>query len=187
MILPIMAYGSPVLKQKAGFIDKDYPGLTELIKNMFETMYKAPGVGLAAPQVGISIRLFVIDATPYSDEDPSLKGSKKVFINPEILNSDGDPYKFNEGCLSIPHIREDIERPPQIRLRYQDEDFKQYEEDFSGILARIIQHEYDHVDGILFTDRISAFKKTLLKSKLQNISKGNIQVDYKMKFPLFRR
>lgn len=187
MILPIMAYGSPVLKQKADFIEKDYPGLNALIDNMFETMYHAPGVGLAAPQVGVSIRLFVIDAAGYSEDEPELKDFRRVFINAEIVESTGNPYKFNEGCLSIPHIREDIDRPPHIRLKYVDEHFNPYEEEFSGIAARIIQHEYDHIDGILFTDRISPFRKTLLKSKLNNISRGNITVNYRMKFPHFAK
>ncbi len=187
MILPIVAYGTPVLKQKGAFIDAEHPGLAELIANMFETMYNAPGVGLAAPQVGVSIRLFVLDASPFADEHPELEGVKKVFINAEIIEDSGEEWKFNEGCLSIPHIREDVERKPVIRLRYQDENFNSFEETFDGILARIIQHEYDHIDGILFTDRLSQLRRTLLRGKLQEISKGKVKVDYRMKFPQFRR
>jgi peptide deformylase len=187
MILPITAYGSPVLKQKGAEIDPGHSGLDTLIGNMFETMYHAHGVGLAAPQVGESLRLFVVDATPFADEEPVLNGYKKVFINAQILDEQGDKWKFNEGCLSIPTIREDVERMPQIRMRYQDEHFIEHEEVFNGLLARIIQHEYDHIEGILFTDRISQLRKTLLRSKLQHISRGNVKVDYRMKFPLLRK
>ncbi|HOY49222.1 MAG TPA: peptide deformylase [Flavobacteriales bacterium] len=187
MILPIVAYGTPVLKQKGAFIDSEHPGLKELIANMFETMYHAPGVGLAAPQVGHSIRLFVLDASPFSDEHPELDGVKKVFINAEIVEESGDDWKFNEGCLSIPHIREDVDRKPTIRMKYQDENFNSFEETFDGILARIIQHEYDHIDGILFTDRLSQLRRTLLRGKLQDISKGRVKVDYRMKFTQLRR
>jgi peptide deformylase len=187
MILPIVAYGSPVLKQKAAEILPGHAGLESLISNMFETMYHAHGVGLAAPQVGESVRLFVIDATPFADEEPLLNGYKKVFINAQIEEESGEKWKFNEGCLSIPTIREDVERKPEIKLTYQDENFQQHEELFSGLLARIIQHEYDHIEGMLFTDRISQLRKTLLRSKLQNISKGNVKVDYRMKFPLLRK
>jgi peptide deformylase len=187
MIYPIVAYGTPVLKQQAALIDRENPDLQDIIKNMFDTMYNAHGVGLAAPQVGFSIRLFIVDASPFEDEDPALKGVKKVFINAQIIEEEGKEWKFNEGCLSIPTIREDIERKPVIRMKYQDENFVEYEETFSGILARVIQHEYDHIEGILFTDRLSQLRRTLLKSKLQDISKGKVQVDYRMKFPLLRR
>lgn len=187
MIYPIVAFGSPVLKKKAAFIDENYPELKDIIENMFETMYKAPGVGLAAPQVGLSIRLFVIDASPFEEDEPALKGVKKVFINAEIVEETGDAWKFNEGCLSIPGIREDVERCPVIRMKYQDENFNAHEETFSGILARVIQHEYDHIDGILFTDRLSQLRRTLLQGKLQNISRGKVNVDYRMKFPQLRR
>lgn len=187
MILPIVAYGTPVLKQKAAFIDPEYPELDELIGNMFETMYNANGVGLAAPQVGVSIRLFVIDATPFAEDEPELKGLKKVFINAEMLEESGDKWKFNEGCLSIPTIREDIERQPEILISYRDEKFVEHREHFSGILARIIQHEYDHIEGTLFTDRISQLRKALIKTKLSNISRGNVKVDYRMKFPMRKK
>lgn len=182
MIYPIIAYGSPVLKKKAVEIDKDYPDLSKLIESMFETMYDSSGVGLAAPQINLSIRLFVVDGAPFEDEDPELKKFKKVFINPVILDESGDRWKFNEGCLSIPGIREDVERRPDVYIRYFDENFKEYTETFTGIAARIIQHEYDHLEGILFTDKLSPLKKQLLKGKLNDISKGKVNVDYKMKF-----
>lgn len=190
MILPIVAFGDPVLKKKAVDIKKDYPGLSQLIANMFETMKKAKGVGLAAPQVGVSIRLFIIDAAPYVDDkeeekdEEGLKTFRKVFINAHILEEEGEKWKFNEGCLSIPAIREDVERKPELRIRYLDEKFVQHEETFDGVRARIIQHEYDHIDGILFTDRINPLRKRLLKRKLTDISKGIVEVSYKMKFPL---
>ncbi len=185
--LPILAYGDPVLKVKAKPIDKDYPDLEQLITNMWETMYKAAGVGLAAPQIGKSIRLFLIDASPFEDEDADLAGFKKVFINAEIIESSGKDYLFNEGCLSFPELREDIRRPPEIRMRYQDEQFNTFEETFTGLKARIIQHEYDHIDGVLMIDRITPLKRRLLKRKLLNISRGNVSVDYLMRFPLRKR
>jgi len=187
MILPIFAYGSPVLKQKAAEIKPEHQNLNELIQNMFETMYQAHGVGLAAPQVGESLRLFVVDASPFADEEPELDGYKNVFINAQMLDEQGEKWKFNEGCLSIPTIREDVERKPNIRIRYFDQEFNQREEEFSGLLARIIQHEYDHIEGILFTDRISQLRKTLIRSKLQHISRGNVKVDYRMKYPMQRK
>ena len=183
MILPIVAFGTSVLKKKAKKVDKDYEGLSKLIDNMFETMHEASGVGLAAPQIGKSIRLFIVDASPFEDDNPELKGFQQVFLNPEIIEEEGDEWSFNEGCLSIPHIREDVSRKPKIRIRYQDEHFDTYEEEFEGIAARIIQHEYDHIEGVLFTDYLSPLKKRLLKRKLNDISKGNIRVDYRMKFP----
>ena len=186
MILPIVAYGDPVLKKETEEIEKDYPFLSELIDDMFETMYEANGVGLAAPQVGKSIRLFVVDASAFADDEPALEGFKKVFINPIIVDESGEKWTFNEGCLSIPGIREDVVREPEIRLEYYDQNFELQEETFKGIAARIIQHEYDHIEGILFTDRINPLKRRLLKSKLTNISKGNVAVDYKMKFPLVK-
>ncbi len=194
MILPIVAFGDPVLKKKALDIAKDYPGLSVLIENMFETMKNAKGVGLAAPQVGVSIRLFIIDASPYvinededeeeDDDEEGLKNFRKIFINARILEEEGDKWKFNEGCLSIPTIREDVERKPELRIKYLDEKFKEHEETYTGVKARIIQHEYDHIDGILFTDRINPLRKQLLKRKLTDISKGIVDVAYKMKFPL---
>lgn len=181
MILPIVAYGDPVLKQKAKPIAADFPDLDTLIQNMFETMYRAHGVGLAAPQIGLSIRLFVVDAEPFDPE--KLKGFKKVFINPEIINSTDEKTVFNEGCLSIPEIREDVSRPFGITLRYFDEHFVQHEIHFDDLKARVIQHEYDHLEGVLFIDYLSQLRKTMLSRKLENIKKGAIEVDYKMRFP----
>ncbi len=183
MILPIVAYGDPVLKKEAEEINKDYPFLEELIDNMFETMYEAEGVGLAAPQIGKSIRLFIVDASPFEEEEPKLKGFKKVFINPIIVEEEGEEWNFNEGCLSIPGIREDVKRQPQITIEYYNEKFELIEETYKGIAARVIQHEYDHIEGVLFTDLINPLKRRLLKGRLNNISKGNVKVPYRMKFP----
>jgi peptide deformylase len=190
MILPIVAYGDPVLKKVAAEIDKDYPGLEKLISDMFETMYSAKGVGLAAPQIGKSVRLFVIDTEPFSDdeenddeENEQLANFKKVFINAQILKEEGEEWPFNEGCLSIPKIREDVMRKPNVKIRYFDENFKQHTEEFDGVIARVIQHEYDHIDGVLFLDHLAPLRRRLLKGKLNDIMKGNVNVDYKMKFP----
>jgi len=190
MILPIVAYGTPVLKKEGKNITKDYPNLDQFIADMWETMYKANGVGLAAPQVGVAIRLFVVDASPFAEDEglsdeerEQLIGFKKVFINPELEES-GEEWVFNEGCLSIPEVREDIYRQEEIHITYFDENFKEHKEIFTGLPARVIQHEYDHIEGILFTDKLSPLKKRLIKGKLNNIAKGNIQVDYKMRFPL---
>jgi len=190
MILPIVAYGDPVLRKKAEPITPDYPGFDELIENMFETMYGASGVGLAAPQIGRSIRIFVVDATPFSDdedlsdtEQERLKSFKQAFINPEILEETGDEWAFNEGCLSIPGVNEDVFRCPNIKIKYQDADFKEHVEEFDGLLARVIQHEYDHIEGVLFTDKLSSLKKRIIKNKLGNISKGKVNADYRMRFP----
>lgn len=181
MIYPIIAYGDPVLRKVAATIDKNYAGLPELIDSMYETMYDSHGVGLAAPQIGKSINLFIIDTTSFEDENyPNLK---KVFINSEIVNETGDKWEFEEGCLSIPQIRENVKRHPELRIKYQDENFTWHEETFDGIAARIIQHEYDHVKGVLFIDHISELKKRLIKNKLIRISKGDVRVDYRMRFP----
>ena len=182
MIYPIVAYGDPVLRKRAVTITKDYRGLDDIIANMFDTMYHALGVGLAAPQVGMSIRLFVVDASPFKDDDGNAGGFKKVFINAEILKEESDKWKFNEGCLSIPGIREDVERKGKITMRYLDEHFIEHLEVFDGMPARIIQHEYDHIDGVLFTDRLTPLKKRLLKGRLTDISKGYVDVNYKMRF-----
>lgn len=194
MILPIVAYGDVVLRKKAATINADYPNLSEFIDNMYETMYGAYGVGLAAPQLGVPIRVFLVDASPFSEDEgldskerELLKGFKKTFINAEILKEEGEAWSFNEGCLSIPDVREDVSRKPKITIRYQDENFKSYTETYEGLLARVIQHEYDHIEGILFTDKLSSLKKRLIKGKLANISKGKIRVDYKMKFPLINK
>ena len=190
MVLPIVAYGDVVLRKKGKEITKDYPKLNDLIANMYETMYGAYGVGLAAPQIGLPIRLFIIDASPFAEDEvlseeerEYLKDFKQTFINPKLINEEGDEWAFNEGCLSIPDIREDVFRQPKITLEYFDEDFKKQKKEFEGLAARIIQHEYDHIEGILFTDKISTLKKRLIKTKLNNISKGKINVDYRMRFP----
>lgn len=196
MILPIVAYGDPVLKRKADEVEQSHPDLQTLIDNMFETMYEASGVGLAAPQIGKSIRLFVIDGSPFADKDEDeeddplaegIDGFKKVFINPQILEENGEEWAFNEGCLSIPKVREDVYRKPKIRVQYFDENWQKHDEIFEGYKARIIQHEYDHIEGILFTDKLSAIRKKLISKKLANISKGLVSVDYKMKFPLLKK
>lgn len=183
-IYPIVAYGDPVLRKKADDISKDYPDLPKLIADMFETMYHCVGVGLAAPQIGLSIRLFVVDASPYDDEDESLTGFKKVFINATVLSEEGEPWKMNEGCLSIPRLREDVVRSETIVIEYFDEHWVRQKETYSGLAARIILHEYDHIEGVLFTDRISPLRKRLLQKKLEDISKGKINTDYRMRFPV---
>ena len=194
MILPIVAYGDPVLRKKAANITKDYPDLETLIENMKETMHGAYGVGLAAPQIGLPIRLFLVDTAPFAEDDvfteeeqEQLKNFQRTFINAEILDEEGDEWAFNEGCLSIPDVREDVFRQPKVTIKYQDENFKTHTEVFDGLIARVVQHEYDHIEGILFTDKISSLKKRLIKGKLTNISKGKIKVDYRMRFPLMKK
>lgn len=194
MILPIVAYGDPVLRKKCEDITQDYEGLEALISNMFETMYEASGVGLAAPQIGLPIRLFIVDATPFADDEDiseeerkQLETFKKVFINAQVEDETGEEWAFNEGCLSIPDIREDVFRPDTLHIRYLDENFTEHKETFTGLVARIIQHEYDHIEGILFTDKLSPLKKRLIKARLANISKGNIKVDYRMRFPALKK
>lgn len=190
MILPIVAYGAPVLKKEAAEISKDYPNLDQLIENMWETMYASNGVGLAAPQIGLSIRLFVVDTAPFSGDDEldeleaiKLKSFKKVFINPELIEEDGPIWEFNEGCLSIPDVREDVSRHDRIMIHYFDEQFEEQRLMITGLSARVVQHEYDHIEGVLFTDHLTPLKRRLLKNRLNSISKGTIQVDYPMKFP----
>ncbi len=190
MILPIVAYGENILKTKAVNITSGYPELKKLINDMWETMYNANGVGIAAPQIGKSIRLFVIDASPFSedkeisdDEISTLKNFKKVFINPEIIDETGDEWNFMEGCLSIPNIREDIKRKEKITIKYYNESFEEIELDLEGLAARVVQHEYDHIEGVLFIDKLSSLKKKLLKGKLNDISKGKIKTEYKMRYP----
>lgn len=187
MVLPITAYGHPVLRKVAVDIDEDYPNLQQLIDDMYETMYTTSGVGLSAPQVNLSIRLIVMDATPYAEEDPLAKDFKKVLINPVMIEEEGEEWMFNEGCLSIPDIREDVERKPHIWIQYYDENWEFHDEKLSSVMARIIQHECDHLEGILFVDRVSNIRKMLLKRKLSDISKGNIDVKYKMIFPLKKK
>lgn len=181
MIYPIVAYGHPVLKKKAVEIEKGSVDIKQLAEDMFETMHNAQGVGLAAPQIGKSIRIFVIDGAPLEEEE--VKDFKKVFVNPTIVEELEDDWTFEEGCLSIPGIRENVDRPAKVRLHYFDEDWNEHEEEFDGMKARIIQHEYDHLEGVLFVDYLTPFKKRVLKGKLSGISKGNVSVDYKMSFP----
>lgn len=205
MILPIVAYGDPVLRKKTEEVDEDYPNLKQVIADMFETMYNAPGVGLAAPQVGYSIRLFVVDSEQIfneEEEEPESKkdrrkkakekepeevGIKQAFINPIMLKEYGKPWAYEEGCLSIPGIREDVERKDSIVIEYYDENFELHEKEFNGLTARIIQHEYDHIEGILFTDRLKPLKKRLIQNKLEGISKGYVDVAYKMVFPNIKK
>lgn len=193
MILPIVAYGHPILRKLAHDIDENYPGLAKLIEDMWETMYASNGVGLAAPQVNRDIRLFVMDSAQIfvnmNEEDkeeenyPDAPGIKQVFINAHVVEEHGDDWSYNEGCLSIPKIREDIYRAEEVTIEYQDENFQQHKKTFNGVTARIILHEYDHIEGKLFIDRISPLKRKLMKRKLDDISKGNVNVDYKMLFP----
>lgn len=191
MILPIRAYGDPVLKKMAQDIEPGHAGLEQLIADMFETMYAANGVGLAAPQIGQSVRLFIVDASPFAEDDedgtppeePELRDFKKVFINPYIVEEEGEEWPFEEGCLSIPNIREEVYRQPKIVLQYQDENFVDKEETFEGFAARVIQHEHDHLDGILFTDLLEPLRKRLIQGRLRDISKGRTDVKYKMRFP----
>jgi peptide deformylase len=189
MIYPIVAYGDPVLRKVTQPIEPNSLDLPKLVEDMYQTMYNASGVGLAAPQIGLNIRIFVVDGTPFNegeeaqDRDPSLDDFKKVFINPEILEETGDTWSFEEGCLSIPGIRGEVHRPEKVRIRYQDTEWQLREETYEGIAARIIQHEYDHLQGKLFTDYLPALKRQLIKKKLNDIAKGNVDVDYRMRFP----
>ncbi len=194
MILPIVAYGDTVLRTKCKNIASGHPNIEGLIDNMWETMYNANGVGLAAPQVGEPIRLFLVDTSPFAEDDDLpleeqkvLEGFKRVFINAKMEEETGALWPFNEGCLSIPDVREDVSRKDTITLSYQDENFTQHTETFNGLLARVIQHEYDHIEGILFTDKLSSLKKRLLKNRLDKISKGKINIDYKMRFPNLKK
>ena len=191
MVLPIVVYGDPVLRKVCVDIEKTHENLTQIIKDMYETMYEANGVGLAAPQVNKAIRLFVVDASPFAevdeDEEPEftaeemkqMNGFKKTFINAQIIEEVGEEWKFNEGCLSIPKIREDVLRKPTVTIEYYDENFKKHTETYDGVIARVIQHEYDHIEGILFTDKINPFKRKLIGGKLTDISKGKFRADYK--------
>jgi len=189
MILPIVGYGDPVLRKMCEEIPQDYPNLKETVANMYDTMYNAYGVGLAAPQVGLPIRLFIVDTKPFAEDDEYTKEQqeqmatfRKTFINPVIVKEEGEEWGFNEGCLSIPEVREDVFRQEKITIEYYDEDFNKYTDVFDGLIARVIQHEYDHIEGILFTDRLSSLKKKLIQKKLQNIMEGKTRPDYKMKF-----
>ncbi|MBN9481793.1 MAG: peptide deformylase [Bacteroidetes bacterium 43-93] len=190
MILPIVAYGSPILRKECDDIDANYPELKKLIADMWETMYASNGVGLAAPQINKGIRLFVVDTEQivenFDDEDkakyPNEKPIKQAFINAHMVDQHGEPWAYNEGCLSIPKVREDIHRQPHIRIRYMDEQFKEHEAEFTGITARVIQHEYDHIDGKLFIDYLPQLKRRLIKKKLDDISAGKVRTDYRMVF-----
>ena len=184
MIYPIVAYGDPVLRKKARSIEKGELDLVNLSKDMFETMYAARGVGLACPQIGMALKMFVIDGEPM-DED--MADFKRIYVNPQILDLHGEPWPFEEGCLSIPGIREEILREPVIRIRYFDENWQEHQEELTHLRARIVQHEYDHIQGVLFTDHLSNFKKKILKGKLASISKGKVEIDYKMRFPVKSR
>jgi peptide deformylase len=181
MILPIYAYGSPVLRKKCSDIELEYPNLKELLENMYETMYDSHGIGLAAPQIGLPIRIFIVDGSPIEEIKP--EGFKQTFINPIILEEWGEEWKYEEGCLSIPTIHENVSRKPELRIRYLDENFKEHEKTFDGMAARIIQHEFDHIEGKLFVDKISPLKRNLIKGKLNNISLGRVEHSYKMRFP----
>lgn len=188
MILPIVAYGTPVLREETEEIEKDYPQLDLLLKNMFETMYASKGVGLAAPQIGKAIRLFIVDASGFNDEGehPELADFKRIYINPIIVEETGEEWKFEEGCLSIPGIREDVSRKSTVTIEYYNENFELIEETLDGVAARVVQHEYDHIEAVLFTDLINPLRKRLIKGKLNDIAKGNIKVNYRMKFPLVK-
>ena len=181
MILPIVSFGNSILRCKCSPVQENQP-IEDILKNMYETMYNAQGVGLAAPQVGLDLSIFIIDTTPFCDNENNLIPLKKEFINPEIIDYSGKDESFNEGCLSIPGLREDVIRKDQIKIRYFDKNFNEHTEKYEGINSRVIQHEYDHLMGVLFTDRVSTLKKKLLKSKLNKIKNGDIEVDYNMKF-----
>lgn len=181
MILPIVVYGSPILRAENREIDPAYPDLKKLVGDMFDTMYAAEGVGLAAPQIGRNIRVFVVDVSAWADDEPELAGFRRAFINPEIYESSEETGFYNEGCLSLPGLHEDVSRPLAIRMRYLDEDLQPRDEEFTGRPARVIQHEYDHLEGKVFTDRLSPLRRTLLKSKLAGFAKGKFKASYRTK------
>ncbi len=181
MIYPIVIYGSAVLRKESEDIDNTYPELPKLVEDMFATLKTCEGVGLAAPQIGKNIRLFIVDCTPWGEDNPELAEYKKVFINAEIYEESEDTDTFEEGCLSVPGIHENVRRPITIRMRYMDENFTQHDEEFSGLPARVIQHEYDHIEGMVFTDHLSPLKRNMLKNKLTNMAKGKYRCGYKTK------
>lgn len=183
MLLPIYAYGQPVLKKVGEDIDKDYEGLSDLLTNMWETMYNADGVGLAAPQIGKAIRIFLVDTVQTMEEGEEDKGIKMAFINAHVVEESGQPWSYEEGCLSIPNIRGEVSRAEQVTLKWVDEDWNEHEQTFNGINARVIQHEYDHIEGKLFTEQLKPLKKKLIKRKLEAIKKGNVKAHYRMRFP----
>jgi peptide deformylase len=184
MVYPIVMYGDPVLRKRAKEIEKNSIDLKAFVQDMFDTMYAAHGIGLAAPQIGKGIRVFVVDGTTLDDVEDDMTGFKKVFINPELLDESGDEWEFEEGCLSIPNIREKITRPEKLKIRYFDEEWNQKTEEYDGMKARIIQHEYDHLDGKMFVDYLSPLKKRMLKGKLTDISKGDVETEYRILAPL---
>lgn len=183
MILPIYAYGQPILKKKAERIDENYPDLPQLIENMYETMYNASGVGLAAPQIGLGIRLFIMDTEQLDKKKEDTKGIKRAFINAEISDYTGGEWAYEEGCLSIPNVLGDVVRDREITIKYMDEHFQEHTETFNEINSRVIQHEYDHIEGVLFTEKLKPLKKRMIKRKLEAIRKGNVKADYRLKFP----
>lgn len=189
MILPIVAFGAPILKRKCEAIEEDSPAVQALLENMWETMYNAHGVGLAAPQINKSVRIFLVDTIQIKEDEDEWEGIKKAFINAEMLEEEGEEWDYEEGCLSIPNIRGDVSRKPNIKIKYLDENFEEHIEEYSGINARVIQHEYDHIEGNLFLDYLKPLKKRLIKRKLDNIKKGKVRCDYRMKFvnPKFLR
>lgn len=187
MLLPIVAYGHPTLKKMSKDIDKDYPGLSELIENMWESMYESNGVGLAAPQINLNIRLFLIDASPFKESYPEAEDQKTVFINAHIIEEEGEEWSFEEGCLSVPDIHEEVMRKPRIRIQYYDQNWEFHNEWIDGIVARIIQHEYDHIEGKIFIERLNPVRKIMLKRKLADITDGNIDPAYRMLFPKLRK
>lgn len=182
MIYPIVAYGDPVLRRQTEEIGMDYPGLKTLVEDMFQTMEEANGVGLAAPQIGLSIKLIVVDATPFAQEDPHAVGFRKALLNPEIYEEEGEKWAFNEGCLSFPGVHEDVERHARIKIRYMDLEGGMHDESHDGYVARVLQHECDHLNGRVFVDHLNPLRKTILRRKLDNIAKGVVSHDYKMKF-----
>ncbi|NOT75515.1 MAG: peptide deformylase [Cyclobacteriaceae bacterium] len=184
MVYPIVMYGDPVLRKRAKEVEKGSMDIKAFAADMFETMYAAHGIGLAAPQIGKSIRIFIVDGTTLEDVDDDMTAFKKIFVNPEILEETGDEWPFEEGCLSIPNIREDVNRPEKLKVRYYDEEWNQKTEDYDGMKARIIQHEYDHLNGKMFVDYLSPLKKRMLKGKLTNISKGDVDTEYRILAPL---
>lgn len=184
MVYPIIMYGDPVLRKRAKEVEKGSIDIKAFIQDMFETMYAAHGIGLAAPQIGKSIRIFVVDGTTLNEEEEDMTGFKKAFINPEIVDEDGEAWEFEEGCLSIPNIRENVSRLEKVKIRFVDEDWKVHEEEYDGVKARIIQHEYDHLEGKMFIDYLSPLKKRMLKGKLTDISKGDVDTEYRILAPL---
>ena len=183
MLLPIYAYGQPVLKKVGEDIDKDYEGLSDLLTNMWETMYNADGVGLAAPQIGKAIRIFLVDTVQTMEEGEEDNGIKMAFINAHVVEESGAPWSYEEGCLSIPNIRGEVSRPEQVTIKWVDEEWNEHQQTFNGINARVIQHEYDHIEGKLFTEQLKPLKKKLIKRKLEAIKKGNVKAHYRMRFP----